>query len=85
MLEKSKAATFEERITPLKSLEIPIRNQKSRTPVPEISLKIEKSRTLNVEVIYPSIFVGRAARWRSDLKAWFLVCVHRYYQICNRA
>ena len=34
-------------------LEIP-GNQKSRTPKPEIPLKNEKSRTLNVEVIYPS-------------------------------
>ena len=30
-----------------------MRNQKSRTPKPEIPLKNEKSRTLNVEVIYP--------------------------------
>ena len=36
------------------SLDIPIRNQESRTSKPEILLKNEKSRTLNVEVIYPS-------------------------------
>ena len=30
-----------------------MRNQKARTPKPEIPLKSEKSRTLNVEVIYP--------------------------------
>ena len=35
------------------SLEIPMRNQKSRTPKPEIPLRNEKSRTLNAEVIYP--------------------------------
>ena len=33
-----------------------MRNQKSRMPMPEIPLKNEKSRTLNVEVIYPSTF-----------------------------
>ena len=32
----------------------PCKKSKSRTPEPEISLKIQKSRTLNVEVIYPS-------------------------------
>ena len=31
-----------------------MRNQKYRTPEPEIPWKTEKSRTLNVEVIYPS-------------------------------
>ena len=31
-----------------------MRNQKSRTPKPEIPLKNEKSRTLNVAVIHPS-------------------------------
>ena len=41
-------------ITPLKSLEIPIWNQKSRTSKKEIPLKNEKSRTLNAEVICPS-------------------------------
>ena len=30
-------------------------NQKSRTPKPEMPLENEKSRTLNVEVIYPSV------------------------------
>ena len=30
-------------------------NQKSRTSKPEIPLKNEKSRTLNVEMIYPSV------------------------------
>ena len=33
---------------------IPIRNQNSGSPKPEISLKNRISRTLNVEVIYPS-------------------------------
>ena len=37
-----------------KSLEIPMRNQKSRTPKPEIPLMNQKSRTLNAEVIYHS-------------------------------
>ena len=36
-------------------MEIFIRNQKSRTTKPEIPLKNEKSRTLNVKVIYPSL------------------------------
>ena len=40
-------------ITPKKSLDIPIRNQKSHTPSPEILLKNQKSRRLNVEMIYP--------------------------------
>ena len=63
----------EGKITPYKSLEIPVRNQKSRgvnqlleifgitirneksrTPKPKIPLKNKKSRTLNVEVTYPS-------------------------------
>ena len=44
----------EGKITPQKSLEIPIRNQKSRTPKQEIPLKNEKSRTLSTEVIYSS-------------------------------
>ena len=33
------------------SLEIPMRNQKSRTPKPEIPLRNEKSRALNVQII----------------------------------
>ena len=37
-------------------------NQKSRTPEQEIPLKNEKSRTLDVKVIYPSglrLFLGK--------------------------
>ena len=30
-------------------------NQKSRIPLAEVSLKNEKSRTLNMQVIFPSI------------------------------
>ena len=44
----------EGKITPYKSLEIPVRNQKSRTSKPTITLKNEKSRTQNDEVFYPS-------------------------------
>ena len=36
-----------------------MRNQKSRTPKPEIPLKNKKSRTLNVEMICPSTGLGR--------------------------
>ena len=45
---------FEGYITRQKSLEISTINQKSRAPEAEILLKNEKSRTLNVGVIYPS-------------------------------
>ena len=48
---------IEGEITPKKSLGTPMRNQKSRTPKPEIPWKNEKSRMLNVEVIYPSRFI----------------------------
>ena len=47
--------TIEGSITPQKSLEIPIRNLKSRTPETKIPLKNEKSPTLNVEVTHPSL------------------------------
>ena len=41
-------------------MEIPIRNQKSRTPKPDIPLKNEKSRALNnVKMICPSTFRDR--------------------------
>ena len=52
---KECAAFTEGSITPYKSQEIPVRNQKSHTPKQEIPLKNEKYRTLNVELIYPSI------------------------------
>ena len=40
-----------------RDLEIPVRNKKSRTPKQEIFLKNNQFRTLNVEVIYPSVDV----------------------------
>ena len=46
----------EGKITCKKSSEIPMKNQKSRTPWQEVTLKNKKSLTSNKEVNYPSDF-----------------------------